>query len=60
MITITHGPTPFISDNKPVAVIAQTKRGYGSVTIMTDNTWFHRAPTEEELIKLKKEVDDFE
>ena len=47
-------------DNKPVAVIAQTKRGYGSVTIMTDNTWFHRAPTEEELIKLKKEVDDFE
>ena len=38
----------------------RTKIGYGSVTIMTDNTWFHRAPTEEELIKLKKEVDDFE
>lgn len=47
-------------DNKPIAVIAQTKRGYGSATIMMDNTWFHRAPTEEELIKLKKEVDDFE
>lgn len=47
-------------DDKPVAVIAKTKRGYGSATIMTDNTWFHRAPTDEELIKLKKEVDDFE
>lgn len=47
-------------ENKPVAIIAQTKRGYGSATIMTDNTWFHRAPTEQELIRLKKEVDDFE
>ena len=43
-----------------MAVIAQTRRGYGSATIMKDNTWFHRAPREEELIMLKKEVDDFE
>ena len=47
-------------NNRPVAVIAQTRRGYGSATIMKDNTWFHRAPREEELIMLKKEVDDFE
>lgn len=47
-------------DNKPVAVIAQTKRGYGSATMMTDNTWFHKAPSENELMNLKKEVDDFE
>lgn len=47
-------------DHKPVAIVAKTKRGYGSKTIMTDNNWFHRAPTKEELIKLKKEVDDFE
>lgn len=48
------------NNNKPTAIIAQTKRGYGSATIMTDDTWFHRAPSEEELIRLKKEVDDFE
>lgn len=47
-------------NNKPVAIIAQTKRGYGSATIMTDDTWFHRAPSEEELARLKKEVDEFE
>ena len=46
--------------DRPIAVIAETIRGYGSSTIMTDNTWFHRAPLEEELIILKKEIDDFE
>ncbi len=38
-----------ISLNKPRAVIAKTIRGYGSKTLMLDNTWFHRAPNLEEL-----------
>lgn len=46
--------------DKPRAIVANTVRGYGSRTIMLDNTWFHRAPNEVELKKLQKEVDDFE
>lgn len=45
---------------KPQAVIAHTIRGYGSKTLMSDNSWFHRSPDDEELEMLKKEVDDFE
>lgn len=45
---------------KPLAVIAKTKRGYGSKTIMNDNLWFHHAPNIQELVMLKKEIDEFE
>lgn len=48
-----------ISTEKPKAIIANTIRGYGSETIMIDNTWFHRAPNEKELKNLKKEVEEF-
>ena len=44
---------------KPQAVIAHTMRGYGSKTLMSDNSWFHRSPNDEELEMLKKEVDEF-
>lgn len=47
-------------EGKPLAIIAKTVRGYGSTTIMNDNSWFHRAPKEEELELLMKEVDLYE
>lgn len=46
--------------DKPTAIIAQTQRGYGSKTLMEHNEWFHKAPSEEELQMLLREVDDFE
>jgi transketolase len=49
-----------VRTEKPRAIVANTIRGYGSKTIMMDNTWFHRAPNKEELKKLKEEVDAFE
>lgn len=49
-----------ISLNKPRAVIAKTIRGYGSKTLMLDNTWFHRAPNLEELKLLMEEVEYFD
>lgn len=44
---------------KPRAIIAHTIRGYGSKSLMEDNSWFHRAPNEEELAHLLKEVENF-
>lgn len=44
----------------PLAVIANTKRGYGSRTLMEDPSWFHRAPSDEELQMLLSEVEQFE
>ncbi len=44
----------------PLAVIAETKRGYGSKTLMEDRSWFHRAPTDAELGLLLEEVENFE
>lgn len=44
---------------KPQAVIAHTVRGYGADTLMSDNSWFHKAPDEIELAMLKKEVESF-
>lgn len=44
---------------RPQAVIARTVRGYGSETLMGDNSWFHRSPNQEELEQLKKEVEAF-
>lgn len=46
--------------NEPLAIIAKTKRGYGSNTMMTNSKWFHRAPNNKELLDLLKEVDNFE
>lgn len=44
----------------PMAVIAKTTRGYGSRTLVEDRSWFHRAPTDEELEMLLKEVEQYE
>lgn len=46
-------------NNKPKAIIAKTVRGYGSKTMMENDIWFHKAPNEEELKILYKEVDEF-
>lgn len=45
--------------DKPMAVIAHTVRGYGSRTMMENDIWFHKAPNEEELDMLQKEVEQF-
>lgn len=44
---------------KPVAVLAETIRGWGSKTLMEDRSWFHRYPGNDELEILFKEVDEF-
>lgn len=46
-------------NEKPKAVIAHTIRGYGSETMMQHDIWFHKAPNEEELVQLVKEVEEF-
>lgn len=46
--------------NKPMAIIAKTKRGYGSETMMKYNHWFHRSPSKDELELLIKEIKEFE
>ena len=46
-------------DGRPKAVIAHTIRGYGSKTLTEHDIWFHKAPNEDELPMLMKEVDDF-
>ena len=44
---------------RPMAIIARTKRGYGSRMMMEDRSWFHRAPNDAELERLLKDVDDY-
>lgn len=44
---------------KPVAIIAHTIRGYGSKTMTDKDIWFHKAPNDEELEMLSREVDEF-
>lgn len=46
-------------DGRPKAVVAKTVRGYGSKTMMENDIWFHKAPNEEELAMLTKEVERF-
>lgn len=46
-------------NRKPVAVITHTVRGYGSRTLVENDVWFHKAPNDEELVMLQKEVDEF-
>ena len=40
------------------AIIANTQRGYGCPSIMRGQKWFHRAPNDEELSLLSKEIDE--
>jgi transketolase len=44
--------------NKPKAIIVDTQRGYGCPSIMNGPKWFHRAPNDEELSLLSKEIDE--
>lgn len=48
-----------LKNGKPKAVIAHTVRGYGSKTLTDFDVWFHKAPNQEELTLLSKEVDEF-
>jgi len=43
----------------PLAVIANTVRGYGCRTLMEDRSWFHRWPNDNELLALMRETDSF-
>lgn len=40
------------------AIIVNTQRGYGCPSMMKGPKWFHRAPSDEELSALSKEVDE--
>ncbi len=44
---------------RPRAIIAKTKRGYGSQTMEQNDIWFHKSPNEVELSILQKEIDEF-
>lgn len=44
----------------PSAVVAKTKRGYGSRILMEDRSWFHRAPSAEELEQLLQDVETYD
>lgn len=44
---------------KPVAILAETVRGWGSKTLINDRSWFHRYPKDDELEMLLEEVDEF-
>lgn len=43
-------------NGRPKVVAAHTIRGYGSITMMENDVWFHKAPNIKELEKLLKEV----
>jgi transketolase len=48
------------SDNRTQyakVIIADTRRGYGCPSMMEGKKWFHRAPNDEELALLSKEID---
>lgn len=47
------------SNGKPKVILAKTIRGYGSKTMTDHDIWFHKAPNEEELQLLLKEIDEF-
>ena len=48
-----------INSKIPVAFIADTRRGYGSKTLMTKKEWFHKAPDDDELVSMLNEIDEF-
>ena len=43
--------------NKPLAIIAETIKGYGCKTLENNPAWHHRSPNKEELEQLVKEVE---
>ena len=66
--TICNGNDPTIiereidrayqKDGRAKVSIIVTNRGYGCPTMMKGQTWFHKAPNDEELIALSKEIDE--
>jgi transketolase len=44
--------------HKTKVIIAHTQRGYGCPSMLNGPKWFHRAPNDEELPLLCKEVDE--
>ena len=58
-INDTKNAFSYKKNNKPVAIIAHTIRGYGSKTLIEKDVWFHKAPNADELIMLQNEVDEF-
>ena len=39
-------------------IVAITQRGYGCLSMINGPKWFHRAPNDEELVLLSKEIDE--
>lgn len=52
IVSISH------SRYKAKAIVVCTQRGYGCPSIMNGPKWFHRAPNDEELTLLSKEIDE--
>ena len=46
------------TSNRSRAIIVNTQRGYGCPSMMKGQTWFHKAPSDEELASLSKEIDE--
>ena len=45
-----------ITNNKPMAIIAETIKGYGCKTMENNPAWHHKSPTKEELNIFLKEL----
>jgi len=65
--TISEGNAPMVCANiindvpynsRAKALIVRTQRGYGCPSMMNGPKWFHRAPNNEELPLLSKEIDE--
>ena len=41
---------------KPLAIVAETIKGYGSKTMEEDPSWHHRSPTKDEFKQMVKEL----
>lgn len=44
------------SDRKPIAIIAETIKGYGSKIMENNHEWHHKAPKEEELERILEDL----
>jgi len=43
-------------ENKPLAIVAETIKGYGCKSMENEPAWHHKSPTEQELVELLQEL----
>lgn len=59
LVELENAFSGFEGNGRPKAVIASTVRGYGSKTLTENDVWFHKAPDDNELAMLCREVQEF-